>query len=248
MNDVMSGTLHRLWKDEFVRMAGPLVTPGDRQTVVLDVGGGTGDIAFRIANSMRRSYVRPTVAPRIIVSDINPAMLRVGEARAREGRGGMGGHADPLDPTLEWLVADAEQLPLPDESVDLFTIAFCIRNVTHVEAAVAEAYRVLRPGGRFLCLEFSQVPNPLLRAAYDAYSFNVIPKLGELVAQDRGSYQYLVESIRKFPDQQAFADIISDAGFQGVKWRDFTFGVCAAHSGFKWKPAGAGGAAAARMA
>lgn len=241
MNDLMSATMHRLWKDEFVRMAGPLITQGDRQTVTLDVAGGTGDIAFRIADSMRRSFVRPKVAPKVIICDINPSMLRVGEQRAAE-LSAKHIHTDPLEPELTWVEGNAEQLPFPDESVDLYTIAFGIRNVTHVDRAIAEAYRVLRPGGRFMVLEFSRVNNPLLRQVYDAYSFNVIPALGQLVANDRDSYQYLVESIRKFPDQQTFADMIVDEGFQGVTWTDFTFGVCAVHSGFKWKPSTAGSA------
>lgn len=129
---------------------------------------------------------------------------------------------------------NAEALPFPDASVDLYTIAFGIRNVTHVDAALRDAFRVLKPGGRFMCLEFSTVTNPLLRTAYDAYSFNVIPAMGELVARDRPSYQYLVESIRKFPDQETFAGMMRTAGFQAVTYTNFTWGVCAMHSGFKW--------------
>ena len=232
MNDLMSASMHRLWKDEFVRMAGPLVSRGARRTAVLDVAGGTGDIAFRLAEVMRKSLVRTEEAPRVIVCDINPAMLRVGEARAREAARSR--PPVPGEPELEWVEGDAEKLPLPDACVDLYTIAFGIRNVTHVDRAIAEAYRVLRPGGRFMCLEFSHLPNAAAQAAYDAYSFNVIPALGELVAQDRASYQYLVESIRKFPDQATFANMITDAGFEDVSYTDFTMGVCAVHSGFKW--------------
>jgi len=136
-------------------------------------------------------------------------------------------------PRLAWVQGDAEKLPFADGSMDLFTIAFGIRNVTHVDRAIAEAYRVLKPGGRFMCLEFSRVTNPLLQQAYDAYSFAVIPALGAAVANDRASYQYLVESIRKFPDQDTFAGMIEDAGFRHVRYRNMTFGIAAVHSGFK---------------
>lgn len=129
---------------------------------------------------------------------------------------------------------NAEALPFEDASVDLYTIAFGIRNVTHIDAALRDAFRVLKPGGRFMCLEFSHVTNPLMRSVYDAYSFNVIPAMGEAVAHDRASYQYLVESIRKFPDQETFADLMRGAGFRNVSYTNFTFGVCAMHSGFKW--------------
>ena len=286
MNDLMSAGVHRLWKDEFVRMAGSIVTPGawagpkagrggtptpcvwgppaaplmahrpsrslhprspppppplthtgDRETVVLDVAGGTGDIAFRIREAMQRSFVRPRAPPRIIVTDINASMLQVGRERAAArglgGGDGSGGGGDG-GPTLEWREGNAERLDWqPDASVDLYTIAFGIRNVTRVDAALREAHRVLRPGGRFMCLEFSRVTLPPLAALYDAYSYAVIPALGGAVANDRASYQYLVESIRRFPDQGTFADMISDAGFSGVQWRDFSFGVCAVHSGVK---------------
>jgi 2-methoxy-6-polyprenyl-1,4-benzoquinol methylase len=206
--------------------------PGDRETVVLDVAGGTGDIAFRVLESIRRSFVRPTIPPRIIVSDINPSMLEVGKERARE-RGYLSG-PKAQDVTLDWRVGDAEDLAwMPSSSVDLYTIAFGIRNVTRVEAALREAHRVLRPGGRFMCLEFSTVTVPLLAAAYDTYSFAVIPAMGEAVAGDRASYQYLVESIRKFPAQDAFAAMIADAGFQAVRYENFSLGIVALHSGVK---------------
>jgi ubiquinone/menaquinone biosynthesis methyltransferase len=205
--------------------------------VVLDVAGGTGDIAFRIHDAIRRSFVRPRTPPRIIVTDINASMLQVGRERATargllgDGGGGGGGAGAPQ---LEFREGDAERLHwVPDASVDLYTIAFGIRNVTHVDAALREAHRVLRPGGRFMCLEFSRVTLPPLAALYDAYSFAVIPALGAAVANDRESYQYLVESIKRFPDQGAFADLIAGAGFAAVEWTDFTFGVCAVHSGVK---------------
>ena len=246
MNDLMSGGLHRLWKDELVRMAAPdaLVSDALRAgkgagafapTVLLDVAGGTGDVAFRLFEGLRRALVRPPppggAPPTVIVCDINPAMLKVGEQRAR-ARGYVGGGVQPV---LRFQQGDAERLDfLPDASVDLYTIAFGIRNVTRVDAALREAHRVLRPGGRFMCLEFSRVENPLLARLYDAYSDAAIPLMGELVANDRASYQYLVESIRRFPDQEAFADMVEDAGFRHVTFRNFTGGVCAVHSGFKW--------------
>lgn len=202
----------------------------DQQVTLLDVAGGTGDIAFRLRDAIASSHVRVTKPPRIVVCDINPRMLAVGQERAvSRGYAESAGSA----PQLSWVEGNAESLPFPDASMDLYTIAFGIRNVTHVDAALREAYRVLKPGGRFMCLEFSKVNNPLLRAAYDAYSFNVIPALGQAVANDRAAYQYLVESIRRFPDQTSFAGMIEDAGFRHVAYRDFTFGVCAVHSGFK---------------
>jgi 2-methoxy-6-polyprenyl-1,4-benzoquinol methylase len=206
--------------------------------VVLDVAGGTGDIAFRVLEGMRRSFVRPAVPPRIIVCDINPAMLAVGRERARargyEEAGGGGAAPAAYLPRLEWREGNAERLDwLPDASVDLYTIAFGIRNVTHVSRALAEAHRVLRPGGRFMCLEFSAVTSPVLAAAYDAFSFSVIPALGAAVAGDRAAYQYLVESIRRFPAQEPFADMIADAGFAAVQWENLSAGVAAVHSAVK---------------
>jgi 2-methoxy-6-polyprenyl-1,4-benzoquinol methylase len=164
-------------------------------------------------------------------------MLQVGKERAAAR--GLGSSAAPSAgapglPVLEWRVGDAEKLEwVESNSVDLYTIAFGIRNCTSVDSVLREAFRVLRPGGRFMCLEFSHVTAPILSTLYDAYSFNVIPALGAAVSGDRASYQYLVESIKKFPNQEAFADMIADAGFSGVDYRNFTFGVCAVHSGFK---------------
>ena len=234
----MSAGLHRLWKDEFIRMAEPLgATGGKEQIVLLDVAGGTGDIAFRLADSLRRGVRRPNaLRPKIIVCDINTSMLGVGEERAKKlGYSSSTTTKGPTDDAeLVWLQGDAEVLKdIPDNSVDLYTIAFGIRNVTHVDKALQQAYRVLKPGGRFMCLEFSQVVVPGLAQIYDLYSFNVIPALGQIVANDRNSYQYLVESIRKFPDQNTFASMLEDAGFQQVRYTNFTFGVCAVHTGFK---------------
>ena len=211
--------------------------PGDRETVVLDVAGGTGDIAFRLHDAMCRSCVRARGAePRIVVTDITPARLAVGEERARPLGYAPGGAraARGGAPMLEWAEGDAEALSgVASDSVDLYTIAFGIRNVTRVDAALREAHRVLRRGGRFMCLEFSRVAVPGVREAYDAYSFAAIPALGGLVAGDRASYQYLVESIRRFPHQREFAAMLARAGFAGVTATNFSLGVCAVHSGFK---------------
>lgn len=243
MNDVMSAGVHRVWKDHFVHGMGlPAISAASASGVrVLDVAGGTGDIAFRIADALLAGEAAGARVPaagaersdraEITVYDINADMLRVGEQRA----GARAQLQRPGAPVLRWVVGDAEKLPFADESFDLYSIAFGIRNVTTVPNALREAHRVLKPGGRFVCLEFSQVENPLLRAVYDEYSFRLIPVLGSLVANDRASYQYLVESIRKFPNQVAFAEWIRDAGFEAVSYTNLTFGAVAVHSGFKVK-------------
>jgi len=210
MNDLMSAGVHRLWKDAMVDWLAP--RPGWR---VLDVAGGTGDIAFRIADR--------AAGAAIVVADINENMLSVGRDRAID-RGRLAG--------LDWVVADAEKLPLPASSVDAYTIAFGIRNVTDIPAALREARRVLRPGGRFLCLEFAHVEQPVLRALYDAWSFKALPQIGRMVAGDADSYRYLAESIRKFPDQQAFAGMIGAAGLEQVKVRNLSGGIAALHSAY----------------
>lgn len=212
MNDLMSGGLHRLWKDSFVRMIRP--RPG---LDYLDVAGGTGDIAFRL-----RRKTGPNA--RIVVCDINEQMLTVGRDRAIDRGMGNG---------FEWVTGNAESLPFEDNSFDVYTIAFGLRNVTRIDDALAEAFRVLRPGGRFFCLEFSRVTVPLLSRAYDAFSFGVIPRIGQIVAKDRQSYQYLVESIRKFPDQESLRSRIAATGFRPVIFRDFLGGVAAVHVGQK---------------
>ncbi len=214
MNDLMSGGLHRLWKDAMIAWLNPPKTGSGWS--VLDVAGGTGDIAFRIAEA--------APAAEITVLDINSNMLDVGEARA-EKRG--------LGDQLTFIEGNAEDTGLPDGAFDAYTIAFGIRNVTHIDAALAEAYRVLRPGGRFLCLEFSQVEMPMLDKIYDVYSFNAIPAMGRLVAGDAESYRYLVESIRQFPDRETFADMIRDAGFEQVQWRALSGGIAVLHSGWR---------------
>ncbi len=214
MNDLMSGGVHRLWKDAMVDWLDP--APG---SAVLDVGGGTGDIALRIA---RRWGAKGGA---ITICDINHEMLKAGKTRPDFAK---------LNAAtgISWLCADAEHLPVPSRSMDAYTIAFCIRNVTHIDMALAEARRVLKPGGRFLCLEFSRVEVPLLDTLYDAWSFKALPEIGARVAGDRDSYRYLAESIRRFPPQKEFAAMMVRAGFDQVKYRNLTGGIAALHSGW----------------
>jgi demethylmenaquinone methyltransferase/2-methoxy-6-polyprenyl-1,4-benzoquinol methylase len=219
MNDLMSGGIHRIWKDAMVEWLNP--QPGQR---ILDVAGGTGDIAFRIADMARtRNSNSEGGEAEITVCDINAAML--GEGVRRAGEKGEG--------AIRWVCGDAEHLPIPDASMDAYTIAFGIRNVTHIDVALAEARRVLKPGGRFLCLEFSRVEAPGLDAIYDAYSLNVLPRLGQAVAGDGEAYRYLAESIRRFPPQAKFAKMIEAAGLSRVKVRNLTGGVAAMHSAWR---------------
>ena len=225
MNDLMSGGLHRAWKDALVTAVNPPPKgrPGrfdeknERAFALLDLAGGTGDIAFRVVEAGGG-------ATRTTVVDINADMLAGGRARAAE-RG--------LDDAIDFVEANAEALPFADRSYDAVTIAFGIRNVPRIEAALAEAYRVLRMGGRFLCLEFSTVDVPGLDALYDFYSFNVIPALGRAVAQDAEAYRYLIESIRRFPRPDAFAELMRTAGFARVSFQRMTGGIVALHSGWR---------------
>ncbi|XP_042211019.1 2-methoxy-6-polyprenyl-1,4-benzoquinol methylase, mitochondrial-like [Homarus americanus] len=243
MNDLMSGGVHRVWKDYFMSRVQPRPN-----TKLLDVAGGTGDIAFRFiqhvlhshrgGKTLRNSWEEPDDATspsgsqkaddslppyEITVCDISQNMLDVGQTRAKElGYKG-----------ITWVCGDALKLPFPNDEFDCYTIAFGIRNVVDVEKALIEAYRVLKPGGRFMCLEFSHVKNPAVRWIYDQYSFNMIPAMGQVVAGDWKSYQYLVESIRKFPDQESFKEMIEDVGFRNTSYLNLTFGVSAIHSGFK---------------
>jgi demethylmenaquinone methyltransferase / 2-methoxy-6-polyprenyl-1,4-benzoquinol methylase len=211
MNDLMSGGVHRLWKDAMMDWLAP--RPGQR---LLDVAGGTGDVAFR--------FLKRAAGASAVVCDLTEPMLVEGRKRAEAGK---------LAERLDWVVGDAMALPFPSGSFDVYTISFGIRNVTRIADALAEAFRVLRPGGRLMVLEFSRIPNDLMQKAYDLYSFNVIPVMGQVVTGDRDSYQYLVESIRKFPDQETFAGMIRAAGFGQVKYRNLTMGVAALHSGWK---------------
>jgi demethylmenaquinone methyltransferase/2-methoxy-6-polyprenyl-1,4-benzoquinol methylase len=208
MNDAMSGGMHRLWKDRFVARVNPR---GHEQ--ILDMAGGTGDIAFRMAKR----------GAAVTVADINPAMLEVGMKRA----------ADRGIDGLVWSEANAEVLSFPDRFFDAYTIAFGIRNVTDIPAALKEAHRVLRRGGRFFCLEFSTVTWPGFRDVYDAYSHKLVPKLGQILAQDADSYRYLIESIRRFPDMPRFEGMIRDAGFVQTKVEPIMGGLVAIHSGWK---------------
>jgi ubiquinone/menaquinone biosynthesis methyltransferase len=230
MNDLMSVGLHRLWKDHLVDSLA--VAPSVQH---LDVAGGTGDVAFRVAAAARAARAAaaamgayapaaPPLPPaRVVVCDINPEMLAEGRKRAG------GAAAEGVE--LEWVEGNAEALPFPDAAFDSYTVAFGIRNVTDRAAALAEARRVLRPGGRLLVLEFAKVTAPGLRQIYDAYSLAVIPRVGALVAGDGESYRYLVESIRMFPPQAEFADMLRAAGFVGVRWEDLSAGIVAIHSG-----------------
>ena len=215
MNDLMSGGLHRLWKDDFVTQLGP--PKSDRPFRLLDVAGGTGDVALRFVK-------RGGAGCRAVICDISPEMLEVGQRRVND---------QGLAERIELVEGNAEALPFEDGAFDAYTIAFGIRNVTHIDKALSEAYRVLKPGGRFLCLEFSQVDVPILDRVYDFHSFEVIPRLGKMAAGDEESYRYLVESIRKFPDQETFADMIRAAGFSRVTYRNLTGGIAAIHSGWR---------------
>ena len=211
MNDAMSMGIHRIWKDAMMNWLAPRA--GQK---LLDVAGGTGDISFRFLK--RASNAHATVL------DMTEAMLVAGAKRAE---------ASQMSDSLNWVVGDAMALPFADNTFDVYTISFGIRNVTRIQDALTEAYRVLRPGGRMMVLEFSQIPNDMMQKVYDLYSFNVIPQLGQMIAGDRDSYQYLVESIRKFPKQDVFADMIREAGFDNVKYRNMSMGIAALHSGWK---------------
>jgi len=215
MNDLMSGGMHRLWKDDFVTMLNP--PRGQATFHLLDVAGGTGDIAFRAIRAGG-----PKV--HVTIADISPEMVSEGRKRAE---------AEGLIDRCAFTVGNAEALAFPDRSFDAYTIAFGIRNVTHIDQALAEAYRVLKPGGRFLCLEFSQVDVPLLDKIYDAYSFTVIPAVGKVVTGDGHPYRYLVESIRTFPKQEEFKAMIAAAGFYNVTYRNLAGGVVAIHSAWR---------------
>ncbi len=211
MNDLMSFGIHRIWKDAMMDWLAP--RPGQK---LLDVAGGTGDVSFR--------FIKRAGQARATVCDMTESMLVEGRKRAQ---------ADSLADSLDWVVGDAMALPFGDNSFDVYTISFGIRNVTRIADALSEARRVLRPGGRLMVLEFSRIPNDLIRKVYDLYSFKIIPRMGQVVANDHDSYQYLVESIRKFPDQQTFAAMIRQADFGNVSCRNLSMGIAALHSGWK---------------
>jgi demethylmenaquinone methyltransferase/2-methoxy-6-polyprenyl-1,4-benzoquinol methylase len=211
MNDAMSLGIHRIWKDAMMDWLAPRA--GQR---LLDVAGGTGDIAFRFLDRAGQGHAT--------VLDITEPMLIEGRRRAE---------AEALARSLDWVVGDAMALPFADNSFDVYTISFGIRNVTRPQEALAEAFRVLRPGGRLMVLEFSQIPNDMLQSVYDLYSFHIIPRLGQAIAGDRDSYQYLVESIRRFPDQEAFLEMVRAAGFGNARYRNLSLGIACLHSGWK---------------
>ncbi|MCZ7674961.1 MAG: bifunctional demethylmenaquinone methyltransferase/2-methoxy-6-polyprenyl-1,4-benzoquinol methylase UbiE [Roseovarius sp.] len=211
MNDAMSLGIHRVWKDAMMDWLAPRA--GQR---LLDVAGGTGDISFRFLKRAGEAYAT--------VLDLTEEMLVEGRKRAE---------AERLADRLTWVVGDAMALPFADASFDVYTVSFGIRNMTDPQQVLDEAFRVLRPGGRLMVLEFSQVPNELLRKVYDLYSFHIIPRLGQAIARDRDSYQYLVESIRRFPDQETFLGMLRKAGFENAAYRNLTFGVACLHSGWK---------------
>jgi len=211
MNDVMSVGIHRIWKEAMMDWLAP--RPGQK---LLDVAGGTGDISFK--------FLKRSGSGHATVLDITENMLIEGRKRAE---------TDQILDRLDWIVGDAMFLPFADNSFDVYTISFGIRNVTQPQEALNEAFRVLRPGGRLMVLEFSQIPVPLAQKAYDLYSFNVIPTMGKLIANDRSSYQYLVESIRKFPDQETFLSMVQQAGFENASYRNLSLGIAALHSGWK---------------
>ena len=211
MNDVMSLGVHRIWKDMMMDWLAPR---SDQK--LLDVAGGTGDIAFRFLK--RSGFGHATVL------DLTSSMLTEGQNRAE---------AEQMVNQIDWVVGDAMHLPFEDNVFDVYTISFGIRNVTRPQEALEEAYRVLKPGGRIMVLEFSQIPVPLGQWFYDRYSFNFIPKMGEIITNDRHSYQYLVESIRKFPDQETFLEMIKSVGFENAKYRNLSLGIACLHSGWK---------------
>ena len=211
MNDAMSFGIHRIWKDAMMDWLAP--RPGQK---LLDVAGGTGDISFRFLK--RAGHGHATVL------DLTEPMLIEGRKRAE---------AAAMSDSLDWVVGDAMNLPFESNSFDVYTISFGIRNVTRPQEALNEAFRVLKPGGRLMVLEFSQIPNELMQKVYDLYSFNIIPRMGKVIANDRDSYQYLVESIRKFPDQDTFLSMVRQAGFENAKYRNLSMGIACLHSGWK---------------
>lgn len=211
MNDVMSMGIHRIWKEAMMDWLAPRA--GQK---LLDVAGGTGDVSFRFLERAGTGHAT--------VCDLTEPMLIAGRTRAE---------ADTMADSLDWVVGDAMALPFGDNTFDVYTISFGIRNVTRPQEALNEAYRVLKPGGRLMVLEFSQLPNDGMQKLYDLYSFNVIPQMGQLIANDRDSYQYLVESIRNFPDQETFLAMLKEAGFGNAKYRNLSLGIAALHSGWK---------------
>ena len=213
MNDFMSLGIHRVWKKSMLDWLAPR-----RGQSLIDVAGGTGDIAF---NFIKRAKTGANAT----ILDLTESMMIEGKKKTIDL---------PEETQINWVCGDAMRMPFSDNTFDVYTISFGIRNVTNISKTLSEAYRVLKPGGRLMILEFSSVNNDLISWIYDKYSFNIIPKLGELVSNDRESYQYLVESIRKFPNQEKFSEMIINEGFRKVKYRDLTFGIAALHSAWKF--------------
>ena len=210
MNDIMSLGIHRLWKNALINKLNI-----KQNTRLIDVGGGTGDIALKLVEKGNSN---------IVVTDINTEMLKVGQNRAID-QGIING--------IEWLGGDAEQLPFKSSSFDIYITAFCMRNVTQLEQALQEAYRILKPGGRFLCLEFSHMIIPSLTKLYDSYSFKLLPLMGQMFANDKASYQYLAESIRRFPKQEEFVALINKSGLEKITYHNLSCGIVAIHSAWK---------------
>ena len=213
MNDFMSLGIHRVWKKSMLDWLAPR-----RGQSLIDVAGGTGDIAF---NFIKRAKTGASAT----ILDLTESMMIEGQKKTIDL---------PEESQINWVCGDAMRMPFSDSTFDVYTISFGIRNVTNISKTLSEAYRVLKPGGRLMILEFSSVNNDLISWIYDKYSFNIIPKLGEFVSNDRESYQYLVESIRKFPNQEKFSEMIINEGFRKVKYRDLTFGIAALHSAWKF--------------
>ena len=213
MNDFMSLGIHRVWKKSMLDWLAPR-----RGQSLIDVAGGTGDIAF---NFIKRAKTGASAT----ILDLTESMMIEGKKKTTDL---------PEESQINWVCGDAMRMPFSDSTFDVYTISFGIRNVTNISKTLSEAYRVLKPGGRLMILEFSSVNNDLISWIYDKYSFNIIPKLGEFVSNDRESYQYLVESIRKFPNQEKFSEMIINEGFRKVKYRDLTFGIAALHSAWKF--------------
>jgi len=210
MNDIMSFGIHRLWKTNLIERLNP-----HKDMRLLDIGGGTGDIAFKFIKRGGRN---------VVVVDINEEMLAIGQDRALN---------QGIVRQIEWINSDAENLPFKDSLFDTYITAFCLRNVARLDFALKEAYRLLRPGGRFLCLEFSHIILPNLSRLYDMYSFNVLPLMGQIIAKDKDSYQYLAESIRRFPQQDDFLNLIKESGFEKATYQNLSHGIVAIHSAWK---------------
>ena len=221
MNDLMSGGLHRIWKDKMVQEVDFKCSNNDEKKnyKIIDVAGGTGDIAFRILKKAHKENINV----QIDLVDINGEMLQIGQNRAVDNN---------LFSKLKFQIADGENLPYENQQFDYYVIAFGLRNFTDIKKGLSEAHRVLKPGGKFICLEFSQVNNLFLAKIYDLYSFNIIPKIGKFIAGDEDAYKYLVESIRKFPDQENFKNKLEDSGFTNVKYKNLNFGTVTIHSAF----------------